>query len=139
MGRRLSMYTQSANSQTKESILERFESCEVALESAGCYSACCYLGLKDILFFFSSRVKFDWNASNRIKDFWSATRMPFQSKHYAEGELSYCSTPLLQQRAVVLTSFQLCSQSPSVSAAPSYANRPTLSVLTHLGICQEMT
>lgn len=28
---------------------------------------------------FSPWVKFNWNASNRIKDFWSATRLPFQS------------------------------------------------------------
>lgn len=52
-------------------------------------------------------VKFNWNVSNRIKDFWSATRLPFQSKHYAQGELCYCSTPFIHQWAILaLTSFQ---------------------------------
>lgn len=41
---------------------------------------------------FSPWVKFNWNVSKRIKDFWSTTRLPFQSKHYAQGELCYCST-----------------------------------------------
>lgn len=56
---------------------------------------------------FSPWVKFNWNASNRIKDFWSATRLPFQSKHYAQGELCYCSTPFIHQWAILaLTPFQ---------------------------------
>lgn len=50
---------------------------------------------------FSPWVKFNWNASNRIKDFWNATRLPFQSKHYAQGELCYCSTPFIHQWAIL--------------------------------------
>lgn len=51
---------------------------------------------KTFFFFFSHWVKFKWNASNRIKDFWSTTRLLFQSKHYAQGELCHCSTPFIQ-------------------------------------------
>jgi len=50
---------------------------------------------------FSLWVKFNWNASNRIKDFWSAPRLPFQSKHYAQGELCYCSTPFIHQWVIL--------------------------------------
>lgn len=104
MGRRLSMYTQSADRRTKGRTFRKV----FKLLRATSDSACCYLCLEDTLFFFfPSRVKFNWNASNRIKDFSSATRMPFQSKHYAEGELSYCSSSFIQRLAVELASFAL--------------------------------
>lgn len=65
---------------------------------------------------FSPWVKFNWNASNRIKDFWNATRLPFQSKHYAPGELCYCSTPFIHQwAALALTPFWRHPEPPFLS------------------------
>lgn len=79
------------------------------------FCVCRCLRWKDI---FPPRVKFNWNASNRIKDFWSATRLPFQSKHYAQGELCYCSTPFIHQWAkLTLTSSHPTPHQPGVVTA----------------------
>lgn len=75
------------------------------------YSAWCYFCLKDI--YFSSWFKFNWNASNRIKDFWSATRSPFQSKQYSQKGIMSLFHSIYTPSSI--TSFNLISTCPQSS------------------------